>query len=627
MNREREIAIAMTSPTHARFCNLRWSWVRRACLAIAFAVGANHAAAQTTPEEHAKHHPGQAATTQPEASTGTAGSGMMGEMMDGMMGVPPRKELYPSLMALPDLPPDRQAEVESAAQERMQSGTQLIAEGLDQLRANPMGDYARLQHATSMIQEGASRFDSGLAARRAIAEGRSAQQVALQWFKQEMNLLERTAATASTGLLGYTWFHFSIMLSLVLFAVAMLWMYALKIRRASRLLQNLTGTTGAVPAEPSAGRVVPQEAPAAGAVQAVPTNSGSKWSGKLRIGRIFQETPDVKTFRLMNPLGGVLPFHFLPGQFITAAVPSDGKPVRRSYSISSSPTQVDYVEITVKLAPEGIVSSYLHSTVHEGDLLEFSGPAGSLVFTGRECKCILLIAGGVGITPLMSVLRYLLDRSWAGDIFLLYGCKTPEDIIFWQELQYLQRRHPNLHLVVTVANDAGADWPGRKGMITKELIAESVPDLASRYVHICGPVPMMESTKKALAELGVPLERIKTEAFGPALGKHERSPREGGGDKLQRETATSSALPMVTFVESDKSAPLPPDKVVLDVAEEAGVDIDYSCRTGVCGVCRVKLLDGKVSMAVEDGLQPGDKENQIILACQAKALENISVKA
>src|SRR6266496_771425 len=159
---------------------------------------------------------------------------------------------------------------------------------------------------------------------------------------------------------------------------------------------------------------------------------------KEMVGRIFQETSDVKTLRLMNPLGGPLPFTYLPGQFITVALAPDNQLVKRSYTIASSPTQHDYVEITVKHENEGIVSGFLHNHVKEGDLLDFSGPSGFFTFTGRECKCILLIAGGVGITPLMSVLRYLTDRSWPGDVFLLYCIKTPRDIIFREELDYLQ---------------------------------------------------------------------------------------------------------------------------------------------------------------------------------------------
>jgi ferredoxin-NADP reductase len=237
--------------------------------------------------------------------------------------------------------------------------------------------------------------------------------------------------------------------------------------------------------------------------------------------------------------------------------------------------------------------------------------------------CILLIGAGVGITPLMSVARYLLDRSWAGDIFLVCSCRTPKDIIFKEELEYLQHRHANLRVVVTISRPEGSEWTGATGRITKELITANVPDIGSRYVHICGPVPMMEGTKHILAELGVPRDRIKTEAFGPALGKVERTFQEAVSDAK----APALSLPTVKFAKSDKSAPLPQNKVVLEVAEEIGVDIDYSCRVGTCGVCRVKLLSGDVTMAIEDGLQPGDKEKRIILACQAKSTGNVTIDA
>jgi ferredoxin-NADP reductase len=412
----------------------------------------------------------------------------------------------------------------------------------------------------------------------------------------------------------------------------MIWMYLFKMRRAALLLQELTGgatitsITEAAPFATSgrAALVVTEPVPA----EAVPS-AGRKWAGTLRISRIFQETPDVKTFRLMNPVGGALPFSYLPGQFLTVTVPSDGKPVKRTYTIASSPTQHDYVEITVKHEEGGVVSGHLHTEVQPGALLEFSGPSGSFIFTGRECKCILLIGGGVGITPLMSVLRYLTDRSWPGDIYLLYGVRTPQDIIFREELDYLQRRHANLHVVITVSRPEGTDWTGPTGRMTKELITKSVPDLASRYVHICGPVPMMEALKKMLADLGVPSERIKTEAFGPALGKPEPTRPQpvapfGIGVEAQ---AARLALPTVTFSLSDKSALLPPDQTILDAADQVGVEIDNSCRVGTCGTCRVKLLSGNVAMAVEDGLEPGDKEQGIILACQAKSTGNVTVEA
>ena len=552
----------------------------------------------------------------------------MGEMMKNM-GKPPQKDLYPSLMSLPELTPEKRAELSAAAHERMKAGTALMGQGLDRLANSAAGDdFAAMQTATEQVREGLARFDSGLAAHRAIVEGKPPRDVALQWFRQEMNLAAPVGAHGAAGPLGLSWFHFWVMLVLVLFTGAMLWMYFFKMRRASLLLSDLTG--GVARSAPAQSAPAPSAPPATPSGTSAAPTVGKKWSGQLRVGHIFQETPNVKTFRLMNPLGGVLPFSFLPGQFLTVTIPTDGKPVKRSYTVASSPAQHDYAELTVKHEEGGVVSGFFHTHVKPGDLLQCSGPYGTFIFTGRECKCILLIGAGVGVTPLMGVLRYLLDRSWDGDIFLLYACRTPADIIFHEELDYLQHRHSNLRVVVTISRPEGTNWKGPTGRITTELITQSVPDLPSRYVHICGPVPMMEATRKMVTELGVPRERIKVEAFGPAVGKVEQTPAPqppAPADGGARTETTAVALSTVTFSTSDKSAPLPPDKVILEVAEENGVDIDYSCRVGTCGVCRIKKTVGEVTMAVEEGLQPGDKENGIILACQAKSSGDVTVEA
>ena len=452
--------------------------------------------AQVSPEEHAKHHPGATPpATQPAATSGSGGMGGMSGMMEMMEGMhaPPQKELYPSLMSLPKLTPEKNAELSTLAHERMKAGTTLMSQGLEGLADTAAGnDFAAMQSATNQVREGLDQFNSGLAAHRAIAEGKAPREVALEWFKDQMDLGQPAVALPGrSGPMGLSWLHFWVMAALVIFTAAMLWMYFFKMRRASLLLQGIT--VGGV----QLGSVPTDVASKQSSMSAPPSNS---WAGKLRVGRIFQETPDVKTFRLMNPLGGVMPFSYLPGQFLTVTVRgADGRPAKRSYTIASSPTQHDYAELTVKHQLGGTVSAFLDSQVKEGDLLECSGPAGSFIFTGRECKCILLIGAGVGITPLMSVARYLLDRSWAGDIFLVCSCRTPKDIIFKEELEYLQHRHANLRVVVTISRPEGSEWTGATGRITKELITANVPDIGSRYVHICGPVPMMECTKHILA--------------------------------------------------------------------------------------------------------------------------------
>lgn len=587
------------------------------------------AQAQVSPDQHAQHHPGVAG--RPGMATNAPGmsgmEGMMQEMMRGM-GAPPPKELYPALMSLPDLPPEKRTLVQQQAAERMSAGVGSMSRGFDTLhQAALTNNFAAMEDALAIVRKGLAQFDSGLAAQRALADGKAPRDVALRWFKHEMNLLPPVEEQHGFRLWGMTPFHIAIMASLILFAAAMIGMYFFKMRRAASLLQSLTGGVTAAPVRappPTITAPAPTQLTSTPAVVSQP----KKWSGKLRVAQIFQETASVKTFRLMNPIGGALPFSYLPGQFLTLTVLLDGKPVKRSYTIASSPTQQDFVEVTVKHEEPGAVSDFLHNRVQAGDLLELSGPSGSFIFTGRECKCILLIGGGVGITPLMSVIRYLTDRSWPGDIYLLYSVNRPEEFIFREELEYLQRRHANLRMVVTVSHPEGTDWKGPTGRITKELISQFVPDLVSRYVHLCGPVPMMEAVRRMLAELGVPPDRIKAEAFGPVLGKPEPIIAPAGAPpSTAEETAARAALPTVAFSLSEKSAPLPSDKTVLEVADEIDVEIDNSCRVGTCGTCRVKLLAGKVTMEIEDGLEPGDKGRGIILACQAKSTGDVVVEA
>ncbi len=341
---------------------------RLACLATALlaALAPLPSPGQVTPEEHEKHHPGQGQKKAAVGEKGAAPGGMMGGMggmMEGM-GKPPPKELYPSLMSLPELTPEKRAEVERQAHERMQEGAALLGRGLDLLNGAAPGDFATMQEGTAQMRQGLALLESGLAARRTLAEGKAPREVALDWFKREMNLSAPPAPQAHAGPFGLSWFHFFVMAVLTAFAAAMIGMYFRKMRRAALLLQELTGGTAA--AAPAA-RTAPAAAEPVPA--AITQPAGKKWEGKLRVGRIFQETPDVKTFRLMNPLGGVLPLGHLPGQFLTVTVLVDGRPVKRSYTIASSPTQRDYAEITVKHKEGGEVSGQLHSRVQEGDLL------------------------------------------------------------------------------------------------------------------------------------------------------------------------------------------------------------------------------------------------------------------
>ena len=347
----------------------------------------------------------------------------------------------------------------------------------------------------------------------------------------------------------------------------------------------------------------------------------ANWRGYLRVGSILAETPSVKTFRLLPPSGDhLLPFTFVPGQFLNVAFSIGGARMNRSYSISSSPTHRKYVDLTIKREPRGAVSRHIVDLVKVGDRIEVGGPIGRFTFDGTEADSIVLLSGGVGITPMVSISRYLTERSWPGDIFFIYACRTPADYILEKEVAALQRANPKLHVAVTMTRPEGTDWKGPRGHLTKEFLTRAVPDLASRRVHLCGPPTMMDETKALLAELGVPSEQLKTEAFGAV------KPAPAAAGTSVKPTAVATG-PKVTFSTNNKSAKIHVGQTVLELSEELGIGIENSCRVGTCGICKVKMTSGEVTMEVEDSLTPENKTNGIILACQAKPKGDIAVEA
>ncbi len=347
----------------------------------------------------------------------------------------------------------------------------------------------------------------------------------------------------------------------------------------------------------------------------------ANWRGQLRVGRIIKETPNVKTFRLLPASGErFLPFTFVPGQFLNLAFWIGGARMNRSYSISSSPNQREHLDLTVRREPRGAVSRHIVDLLKIGDTIEAGGPVGKFTFDGTEADSIVLISGGVGITPMVSISRYLTEQSWPGDIYFIYACRTPADYILADAIAALARENPKLHVIITMTRAEGTDWQGPRGHLTAAFLAQSVPELTSRRIHLCGPIPMMDATKALLAELGVPPDQLKTEAFGTP----KPSPA-AASTTAQPSAAATGAL--VTFSKNNKSAKIRDGQTVLELSEELSIGIESACRVGTCGVCKVKMTSGEVTMAVEDSLDADDKTNGLILACQAIPKGDIAVEA
>ncbi len=222
----------------------------------------------------------------------------------------------------------------------------------------------------------------------------------------------------------------------------------------------------------------------------------------------------MKTFRL--GADSQMPFEFLPGQFIVLAFEifdqTKGRTVRknRAFSISSSPMEKNYLEITVKKT--GRISTYMHEVVKEEDLLTIKNRSGEFYFQEGLSNELVLIAGGTGIAPLMSMIQYITQRKLPVKITLLYSNKAPEDIIFYKGIQDLESSHSNFRCVHTITRPEGYGWRGPTGRINQELLEQNVSNKQALF-YICGPKAMIQATMEHLKGLGVHPSRIKIEKW------------------------------------------------------------------------------------------------------------------
>ncbi|MBI3448580.1 MAG: FHA domain-containing protein [Acidobacteria bacterium] len=242
----------------------------------------------------------------------------------------------------------------------------------------------------------------------------------------------------------------------------------------------------------------------------------------LRVADIVDETDDVKTFRLVGR--EPILFSYKPGQFVTLHLEIDGKKVLRSYSLSSAPSRPHTLEITVKRVPGGLVSNWLADNVKLGDLIKVRGPSGKFTCFEYPARKILLIGGGSGITPVMSMCRWIVDTTADVDVRFFVSAKSPRDIIFRKELELMSARHSGLQVMVTsTAMGSGTEaWVGITGRCSEKMFEMVCPDLHERHIFMCGPEPFMVAVKEILRALNFPLANLHTESFGGARGGRKR---------------------------------------------------------------------------------------------------------
>ncbi len=308
----------------------------------------------------------------------------------------------------------------------------------------------------------------------------------------------------------------------------------------------------------------------------------------------------------LEPVDGQPLPAFRPGQFLTftlevATSGADGEPGRRTitrcYSLSDRPDPAQY-RVTIKRVPApadhpeflpGLSSNHFHDHVRVGDVLRVKAPSGHFFLDTDPAVPVVLVGGGIGITPMMSMLRWCIANQPQRPVHLFYGLRNSDEHAFKSTLEELAASHPALRLHAVYSRPLAADVPGRdyqhQGHVDVELLRQTLPHGRHQF-YVCGPPAMMQTLVPALAEWGVPVADIHYEAFGPASVKLPGAPEaaapvvDGVEVKFQHSGRT------LVWTGQDAS--------LLDFAERHGIEVESGCRSGGCGSCETRLLEGSV---------------------------------
>jgi len=356
------------------------------------------------------------------------------------------------------------------------------------------------------------------------------------------------------------------------------------------------------------------------------------WNGfrKFEIARKFQEGGGICSFYLVPHDKKALP-SFHPGQYLTfqLSIPGQPKPVIRCYSLSDGPYAKDYYRVSIKKlgpppknpdAPPGLSSNFFHDQLEEGDILDVKAPSGHFYLDQTKETPVVLIGGGVGLTPVLSMLNAIVASGSQREAWFFYGVRNRAEHVMADYLRQVADEHDNVHLQICYSDPSDDDVQGRHydqaERVSVALFKRLLP--SNNYdFYICGPPPMMDALTADLEDWGVPRDHIHFEAFGPASVKRvthaEGSAQPAAGEFDVR---FEKAGKTVKWSEASGS--------ILDLAEANGLALDFGCRAGNCGTCKVALRDGKVDYINEPG---AEVEDGTCLACIARPAGNLVVDA
>ena len=342
---------------------------------------------------------------------------------------------------------------------------------------------------------------------------------------------------------------------------------------------------------------------------------------ELTVARIDAEAAGAVALTLSVPAALKDSFQFEPGQFLTLRAQVNGQDLRRSYSICSTRSRLQqHGELQVGIRPVegGLFSNWAAQQLRVGDTLQVMPPEGRFVIQRPRAVHRVGFAAGSGITPILSIIASSLEEQPGTKFTLVYGNRRMDSVMFNEALQDLKDQYPDRLTLIHILSRQAQEVDLLEGRIdgdkVRAIMKAFLPVKSMDEVFICGPEAMIEATQKALVDAGVPAQRVYSERFaGGAAPATPQAPR--------TEKAKSLSGMALTVVLDGKSHDMriQPDEHILDVALNAGLDLPYSCKGGVCCTCRAKVTEGSVAMDKNFTLESWEMDKGFVLSCQARA--------
>lgn len=327
----------------------------------------------------------------------------------------------------------------------------------------------------------------------------------------------------------------------------------------------------------------------------------------MQVSRIEQETPDVFSIHLTTADN----FPYQPGQY--AMVSIDNAPnLTRAYTLSSSPEISPYITLTVRRIDEGVGSNWLTRNINCGDTLWLSDAMGEFCCQHDTDKPFLMLAAGCGVTPIMSMTRWLLEKDSASDITVIYHVKTRDDIIFANQWQaFVNANHPNFKLVIATTQEQLDHY--EFGRLNQAMIEKHVANIAERIVMTCGPVDYMNQVETICTALAIDKEHFHKEQFFSE-----------NHDCLLDNDAQGEAKITIKSIGAQITAPI--GATLLDVLEDNDAPVFAACRSGMCGACKTKIVAGEYETSSTVTLSQEDVDAGYVLACSCQIKGDLVVE-